>query len=495
MANTASLISNSRRYNRLINGPTMGLERASRDIAKAAQAAPITELKIIEILFNYPQLAFRLNQAGVEFQEFQQGISQQEIAKAFRIALYSNHLLGDLWGSFINKLSQNKTIVQIPFSSSTLEERIKQSNLYELQETLGVKSTIFIGKRKKLATLIEIYFKSVLRADQKSITPDQITRVMKIFHCFYVASNEVVEYLSSLGYLKLSLLSNEYANVKAKALSLCQDTPRPELVNLLFNSSSEVRNQAFKRLADSLTTEEIEEMAPRLINIEALFSHPRASHAAKFASLKASIKETNCEKILNIFAPQMTASNIEELYNCLSTCKDYFDIGASVNTLINIAVTHKLTPLDVLRQIAQGSKKAEEALNRIIEQGDINKIDLIALRESPYYTIRLKAFFYDSNSSHKELAFALKEYLPASDQILDGTREGVMYDQYSWWTITEEIIHREYGSQDVALAVFLLQIRPEAERKTIIDLLPENIYQNEINDDLRSKLRQALNLD
>ncbi|MEE8637427.1 MAG: hypothetical protein V3T21_00080 [Candidatus Margulisiibacteriota bacterium] len=303
------------------------------------------------------------------------------------------------------------------------------------------------------------------------------------------------KYLASLGYEKIKNLSLD-SDTEKRALLLCEKVPIEELKELarddevgvkafkrikdvlpinelkellLASRQPEIRTQAFDKLAGSLTEEEIDEMAPRLINVVQLLFHPRASHAAKLVSVKASVFLEQCEELFRAFSSQMTKDDIRKIYALLSGDKDILAAKQNLKEFIGLVVDHSFTSVDVLFEIAQGEDHGDKAMDRIARQSKLDQIDLKGLRGAHSGRVRTLAYFYDPDSTAEELAEALYKHIPTSKKVEDPSE-------------TDDD-HYEYSASDMVIASQFMRLRSRKEWKEIIKALvdgskeePESIY-------------------
>lgn len=318
------------------------------------------------------------------------------------------------------------------------------------------------------------------------------------------------KYLASLGYEKIKNLSLD-SDTEKRVLVLCEKVPidklkelardddvgvkaferikgvltRNELKELLLASRQpEIRTQAFDKLAGSLTEEEIDEMAPGLINVVELLFHPRASHAAKIASVKASILLEQCEELFRAFSSQMTKDDIREIYALLSGDKEILAAKQNHKEFTGLVVDHELTPVDVLFEIAKGEDHGDKAMGRIAREKKLGEIDLKGLRYAHSGRVRTLAYFYDPDSTAEELAEALYKYIPTSKKADDPSETD--HDHYvagQGYCIPEplemERSHNEYSVSDMALASQFMSLRSREEKEEIIKALAAEIKEVE----------------
>jgi len=90
MTTTVYLSKGREAYNRLYQGPTWGLTKASRKLAKLARNGDVQSRDINKVLSDHAKFALRLQLRGVAIGQIEQGMSQANIAKMFRAALYNS---------------------------------------------------------------------------------------------------------------------------------------------------------------------------------------------------------------------------------------------------------------------------------------------------------------------------------------------------------------------------------------------------------------------
>jgi hypothetical protein len=225
-------------------------------------------------------------------------------------------------------------------------------------------------------------------------------------------------------------------------------------------------------------------MAPRLINLVQLLFHPRASHAAKLASLKTSVIQTKCEELFRAFSSQMTGKDIREIYSLLSEKKDILTAKQNLKEFIGLIVDHSLTPLNVVFKIARGKDHGDKAMDRIAREKKLDEIDLKGLRGAHSGRVRTLAYFYDPDSTPEELAEALYKHIPTSRKVDDPPE--IDHDHYVVGRgrcipepLEMERSHFEYSAANMALASQFMALRSREERKEIIKALVAGIKEVE----------------
>ena len=139
----------TRSFNRLTNGPTWGINSASLALSNMAQRGRVDARTIRTELAQHPRLAIRLDKAGVDFLSLEQGTGADDIAAAFRFALYS--------GKKTQKLARlgfarDEEAVPFPISlsqlhwavpgSASLEYLGGREGVTDLEQDLGIERSL-----------------------------------------------------------------------------------------------------------------------------------------------------------------------------------------------------------------------------------------------------------------------------------------------------------------------------------------------------------------
>jgi hypothetical protein len=128
-------------YNRLFQGPTWGLSRASQELARIARNRAVSHTDIQGVLSHHPRLALRMHRRGVEVIHFEKESSQAEIARFFRVALY-NPKLKDKFGSLDIHLAHELPGLSYPGLMDVRSElrQLGKDDLGRIMDLLEVRS-------------------------------------------------------------------------------------------------------------------------------------------------------------------------------------------------------------------------------------------------------------------------------------------------------------------------------------------------------------------
>lgn len=564
-------------FTRLWHGPTWGIRSASRSLATLAQTGDVGRKDINAAIRKHPRLAIRLELAETHFTSIAEGTSQADIAKAFRVALYSSkELQARLDDIGFEWLEQGPKLPLVTLRSlfNSIEYDVSSDSYYARERTRTLQSLLKIpvslGERISyhyygsyiLASIVCSALSVALvvgtgiipeRAHSGSIEiprevgdtlvglmlgtglglaighvktrawfarmKDKMTYTLMGAHYHLrrvtgerefdereaaiahriatsIGGEERFNYLASFGQAnarKVAKIADRRGEIEAQALVRCRDISRDDLMELLFSALPVVRDRAFARLSRSLTAQEIEDAAGRLIAINALLDHPRASHASKSASVRATLVQYGRRgaEYVRAFAPQMTADDILEIFQALEEARgdvhdayDWRHMANNFGAFCEIFISHDQMPLSILEYIARGRDFGKQAMDAIIARGLVQNVDLAALRESNSADVRLRSTFHYLDSTPNEMAHALSHYLPATVKIVDNEYEMTGPYGESWGMYQET--HQEFGAEDMALARSLMELRDRGEWEDIIALVPEKMNRQFASKGVRS---------
>ncbi len=219
------------------------------------------------------------------------------------------------------------------------------------------------------------------------------------------------------------LLDHQDEEIRRHAFDkLKNQMDRSEWILLLMNDDNFIRAIAFDRVANLLSPTELEGIVPGLINVPAALLRTDVFPNAKLAMAKASVTQVDCPELLAIFVREMDKDLTEELFMFLQENLD--SPAATVNAIefekIAAANMAKVSRA-ILFEIAKDPfdpLNARIAFDSLVGSGIT---DFKRLRDAKLDCIALKAFFYDPSSTKEELAQALLDLLPKSDQVKVGS--------------------------------------------------------------------------
>lgn len=143
MTTTVYLSKGREAYNRLYQGPTWGLTKASKKLAKLAQKGDVKSKEINKVLSDHAKLALRLQLRGFEIEQLEQGTSQADIAMMFRATLYNSHMSESLTSLGIKTSAKTaSSIFPEPFNLCHGLEDIDSAEMRQKMVDLGVAKSL-----------------------------------------------------------------------------------------------------------------------------------------------------------------------------------------------------------------------------------------------------------------------------------------------------------------------------------------------------------------
>ncbi|NQT29133.1 MAG: hypothetical protein HQ596_01035 [Candidatus Saganbacteria bacterium] len=271
-------------YSRLVEGSTWGLRSAAKELARLAKNKALDYYEIRGVLSKYPDLAYRLRRRNFTLTALPQGITQKDLMRLFRFVLYKKGDISDL---------EVDCRADEPIEPYSLEE--------------------FADSRRKAYRSSEL---------------DQIKSALG-----ELSSKERIIYLASLTAAKIGMVEGGMHPETLQALAVCKEIEYYEILGVMHHSRTplwaqkkafdrvkrtlqsnadhlrpcfthrhpQIRREAFGLYYDFFTREELEASSPYLIDIPAIFSHPKASSKAKLNAIGSSVLKVRCPESLREF--------------------------------------------------------------------------------------------------------------------------------------------------------------------------------------------------
>lgn len=418
MAGQVYLAPNRQTFNRLLDGPTWGITRASQALAKLAKTNNLQSEQIWQEIDKHAVLTKRLALLGFEFDNISQGTSSREIAKVFRLALYGRTSIERTFSQDGFSFSFRQDLVSDFYEVMPLKPsfwRIEgTAKAYNLQEELD--SFLGLERKDQSQGIIARYVFPVLgllspavllptclgQADNRKWFGLAAVlfglNVGRLLHLYFYREMKQELALDAMGVLvRFSKLPSEKldANSVALARKLKDYVGGTSLSGYLAELDMD------KRVA--LTT------CPSDLPLR-LPDEP----AERLAYVKDAVLKRDGRQLLTEFLPQMDNNAMENLFGFLDLETDKGNPWARDNLsfFVGVIVKHPATPtglLDIIAGGAFGDREAIAAMDRIIEEGKVNQACLSCLKNSKTTRVSLQAYFYDQTSTAEELAQALVE--------------------------------------------------------------------------------------